>query len=69
MRQIVETKLVETLDKGDFVVVSRNDGLLVIRAVTGIERLDNGKWIEVGTDDGLRRLVGKGDQIVVLRPT
>jgi hypothetical protein len=63
----VVTRQAAGLAKGDCVLVPLFDaGLLVARAVRSIERLDEGKWVEVETDDGLRRLVGRDEQVVVL---
>lgn len=63
----VGKKPAEGLAKGDSVLVSLFDaGLLAVRTVKGVIPLDSGKWIEVETDDGLKRLVGQGESVVVL---
>jgi len=41
-------------------------GLLLVRTVEGIEAIDDGKWIEITTDDKRKHVVNPDDRLLTL---
>lgn len=67
MRRIVEIRRADRIEKGMFTLTPQNGmGILLAHEVTGSEPVDGGKFVEIATDDGLRHLVGKAQQVVVV---
>lgn len=67
MRRVIDIKKAAKVKAGEFVLVPQcSMGILLAHEVTGTEPVDGGKWVEIATDDGLKRLVGKDGLVVVV---
>jgi hypothetical protein len=60
-------KKARELEAEDYVITPQHPtGLLLVHVIDEIEGIDDGKWIEVTTDDGLIHLVSPDDQLLVV---
>ena len=67
MRRVVEIRKADRIEKGMFILAPQSGmGVLLAHEVTGSEPVDGGKFVEIATEDGLRHLVGKAQQVVVV---
>ena len=41
-------------------------GLLLVHTIAQLEAIDDGKWIEISTEDGRKHLVKPNDRILIL---
>ena len=58
------------LKVGQYVVIPQHpNGILLVRKVDDVEIIDDGKWIEVTTEDGLIHLVSPDDRVIVVLDT
>lgn len=67
MEYKIVVKKAREVNSEDYVIAPQHStGLLLVRPVDKIERIDDGKWIEITTDDGRKHLVSPKDRIFVL---
>ena len=58
------------LEVGCYVITPQHPtGLLQVHPIAEIEGIDDGKWIEITTDDGLIHLVSPDDRVLVVFDT
>ena len=60
----------QELKMGHYVVIPQHPtGILLVRKVNNVEIIDDCKWIEVTTEDGLIYLVSPDDRVIVVFDT
>jgi hypothetical protein len=70
MRYKMTVKKGRELEAEDYVITPQHPtGPLLVQPIAEIEGTDDGKWIEVTTDDGLIHLVSPDDRVLVVFDT
>ena len=55
------------LEAGAYVVTPQHPtGVLLVQPIAEIEVIDDGKWVEITTEDGRKHLVRPDDRLLVL---
>ena len=67
MRYAMTIKKAKNLEAGVYVVTPQHPiGLLLVHRIVEIETIDDGKWIEVTTEDGRKHVVNPNDRVLVV---
>ena len=60
-------KKARDLEAEAFVVTPQHPtGVLLVHTIAELEMIDDGKWIEITTEDGRKHVVGPNDRLLVL---
>jgi hypothetical protein len=63
----IDVRKAAALERGMLVLTPQQGmGVLLAHAITDTEDIEEGKWIEVSTDDGRQHLLGREELVVVL---
>ena len=67
MRYKMTVKKGRELEAEDYVITPQHPtGPLLVQLIAEVEGTDDGKWIEITTDDGLIHLISPDDRVIVL---
>jgi hypothetical protein len=67
MRYMMTIKNAKDLETEYCVVTPQHPtGVLLVHKIVEIEAIDDGKWIEITTDDGRKHLVSPDDRLLIL---
>lgn len=67
MRRVIDIRKAEKIEAGEFVVTPQHGtGVLLAHAVTETEAIDDGRRVEITTDDGRKHVVSREDRVVVV---
>jgi hypothetical protein len=67
MRYAMTIKKARELEAEVYVLTPQHPtGLLLVHKIVEIESIDDGKWIEITTEDGRKHVVNPDDRLLIL---
>ena len=67
MRYAMTIKKAKELEAESYVLTPQHPtGLLLVHTIVDLEVIDDGKWIEISTEDGRKQVVNPDDRVFVL---
>lgn len=67
MSYAITIKKARKLEAGVYVLTPQHaSGVLLVHTIVGVEAIDNGKWIEITTEDEIKHVINADDELLVV---